>query len=131
MQEKWSLRFIRIAALFGFVGAALGAHMAGSGSHAFKPVHAHILLVGWLSLFSWGIFYKVYQVRARQLIAYQGWTGIIGAIGLSIGMWLQYLRPFDVDETLALIFYIIGGTILLASFALFVIVTLFIHKKGE
>lgn len=131
MQEKWSLRLIRIAALFGFVGAVLGSHMAGSGSYAFKPVHAHILLVGWLSLFSWGIFYKVYQVRARQLIAYQGWTGIIGATGLSIGMWLQYLRPFDVDETLALIFYIIGGTILLASFALFVIVTLFIHKKGE
>lgn len=131
MQEKWSLRFIRIAAIFGFIGAVLGSHMAGSGSHAFKPVHVHIILVGWLSLFSWGVFYKVYQVRANKLITYQGWTGIIGATGLSIGMWFEYLRPFDVNESLVLIFYMIGGTILLASFALFAIVTLFTNREGE
>lgn len=131
MQEKWSLRLIRIAALFGLIGTVLGSHMAGVGSYAFKPIHVHILLVGWLSLFAWGVFYKIYKVRANKLITYHGWTAIIGAIGLSVGMWLQYLRPFDVNETLALIFYIVGGTILLVSFALFVIVTLLTDKEGD
>ena len=79
MREKWSLRLIRISALFGLLGTVLGSHMAGAGSYAFRPIHAHILLVGWLSLFAWGVFYKIYKVRANKLITLHGWTAIIGA----------------------------------------------------
>ncbi|MET3576851.1 hypothetical protein ACFFIY_06690 [Bhargavaea ullalensis] len=131
MQEKWSLRLMRVAALFGLLGTILGSHMAGSGSYAFRPVHAHILLVGWLSMFAWGVFYKLYTVRTPKLVLIQGWTGIIGAIGLTAGMWLQFLKPFNVNETFSLIFYIVGGTILLLSFALFVAVTFMTEKKAS
>lgn len=131
MQEKWSLRLIRIAAIFGLIGTVLGSHMAGSGSPAFRPIHAHILLVGWLSLFAWGVFYKIYKVRAKKLLTVQGWTGIIGAIGLTTGMWLQFMQPFGVNETLSLILYIVGGTILLISFALFVIITFLTEKENK
>lgn len=130
MQQKWSLRLIRISAIFGLIGTVLGSHMAGAGSYAFRPVHAHILLVGWLSMFAWGVFYKVYKVRARKLITAQGITAIIGSIGLTVGMWLQFLKPFDMNELFSLLFYIIGGTILLISFALFVVVT-FLTEKEE
>ena len=33
MQEKWSLRLIRVAAIFGLIGTVLGSHMAGAGSY--------------------------------------------------------------------------------------------------
>ena len=128
MQEKWSLRLIRISAIFGLIGTVLGSHMAGAGSYAFRPIHAHILLVGWLSLFAWGVFYQIYKVRAKKLVTFHGWTAIIGAIGLTSGMWLQFMKPFGVNETLSLILYIVGGTILLISFALFVIMTLLTEK---
>ena len=131
MQETWSLRLIRIAALFGLVGTVLGSHMAGSGSYAFRPIHAHILLVGWLSVFSWGVFYKIYKVRATKLIALHGWSAIIGSIGLTTGMWLQFIKPFNINETFALVFYIVGGTILLASFALFVVITFLTEKTSK
>ncbi|WP_438313115.1 hypothetical protein [Sporosarcina sp. FA9] len=131
MQEKWSIRLIRIAALFGLIGTVLGSHMAGSGSYAFRPIHAHILLVGWLSMFAWGVFYRIYKVHAKKLVSAHGWTAIIGSIGLTTGMWLQFMKPFSVNETLALIFYIIGGTILLVSFGLFVILTFLIEKGGK
>ena len=131
MQEKWSLRLIRVAAIFGLIGTVLGSHMAGAGSPAFRPIHAHILLVGWLSLFAWGVFYKIYKVRAKKLIALHGWTGIIGAVGLTTGMWLQFMKPFNVNETLALIFYIVGGTVLLVSFALFAVITFMTEKKSS
>ncbi|WP_203249035.1 hypothetical protein [Sporosarcina beigongshangi] len=131
MQEKWSLRLIRVAAIFGLIGTVLGSHMAGAGSYAFRPIHAHILLVGWLSLFAWGVFYKIYKVRAKKLVTLHGWTGIIGAIGLTTGMWLQFMKPFNVNETLALIFYIVGGTVLLVSFALFAVITFMTEKKGS
>lgn len=131
MQQKWSLRLIRIAAIFGLIGTVLGSHMAGAGSYAFKAVHAHILLVGWLSLFSWGVFYRIYKVRAKKLLTIQGWTGIIGAIGLSAGMWLQFLKPFNVNEVFSLILYIVGGTVLLISFALFAVITFLTEKEGK
>jgi hypothetical protein len=131
LQEKWSLRLIRLAAVFGLIGTVLGSHMAGTGSYEFRPIHAHILLVGWLSVFSWGVFYRIYKVRAKKLISLHGWTGVIGAIGLTAGMWIQFLRPFGVNETFSLIFYIVGGTILLVSFALFVVVTFLTEKTGN
>lgn len=123
MHGIWSKRLIRFAAIFGLVGAVLGSHMAGAGSLAFRPVHAHILVVGWLSLFAWGIFYKVYHTKAVKLMAAQGWTGIIGAAGLSIGLWLQYLQPFGDAKAMILPVYIGGGVILLISFFLFLLVT--------
>ncbi|MDV6378734.1 hypothetical protein ORD22_10950 [Sporosarcina sp. GW1-11] len=128
MQDKWSLRLIRIAAIFGLIGTVLGSHMAGNGSYAFRPIHAHILLVGWLSMFAWGVFYKIYRVRAKKILTLQGWTGIIGSIGLTTGMWLQFMQPFNINETVVLIFYIVGGTVLLISFALFVVVTMMVEK---
>src|SRR5690625_7997000 len=89
MEQKWSLDLTRIAASVGVIGTVMGSHMAGAGSPAFRPVHAHILLVGWLSMFAWGIFYKNYKVNASKLISVQAWTGIIGTIGLTGGMWLR------------------------------------------
>ncbi|MDW0118329.1 hypothetical protein QTL97_15455 [Sporosarcina thermotolerans] len=131
MQEKWSIRLIRISAIFGIIGAFLGSHMAGAGSYAFRPIHAHILLVGWLSVFAWGVFYRIYKVRAKKMVAAHGWTAIIGSIGLTAGMWLQFMKPFDVNETFALIFYIVGGSVLLVSFVLFVLITFLIEKEGR
>lgn len=130
MTEKWSLRLIRIAAIFGLIGTILGSHMAGAGSYAFRPIHAHILLVGWLSMFAWGVFYRLFTVKYKKLVTFHGWTAILGAIGLTTGMWLQFLRPFNVSETFSLIFYIVGGSILLISFGLFVIVT-FAAERGR
>ncbi|MBO1004647.1 hypothetical protein ACFSKI_09285 [Pseudogracilibacillus auburnensis] len=123
MHDVWSKRLIRFAAIFGLVGAVLGSHMAGAGSLAFRPVHAHILVVGWLSLFAWGIYYKAFRVKATKLMAAQGWSGIIGAAGLSIGLWLQYLQPFGDAKAIILPVYIGGGVILLLSFFLFVLIT--------
>jgi hypothetical protein len=131
MEAKWSLRLIRIAAIFGLIGTVLGSHMAGAGSPAFRPIHAHILLVGWLSLFAWGVFYRIYKVRVKKLITIHGWTGIIGAVGLTSGMWLQFMQPFGVNETLSLILYIVGGTVLLISFALFVVITFLTEKENK
>lgn len=128
-RERWSIRLIRIAAIFGLVGTLLGSHMAGSGSYAFRPVHAHILLVGWLSMFAWGAFYRIYKVRAKKLLTAHGWTAILGSIGLTAGMWFQFIQPFGVNKAYSLVFYIGGGSILLVSFALFIFITFMIEKE--
>ena len=129
MHKKLSLQLIRLSAIFGIIGAYLGSHMAGAGSYAFRPIHAHILVVGWLSLFSWGVFYRLFTIKFPKLALVHGWTAMIGAIGLTIGMWLQFMQPFGINETFSLIFYIVGGSTLLLSFALFVVVTFAIDQR--
>lgn len=122
--NNYSKILLRFSALFSVIGAFLGAHMAGAGSYAFRPIHAHILVVGWLSLFAWAVYYKIFYLKQSLLARLHVWTAIIGSIGLTAGMWLQFLKPFNLPDVFSLIFYIAGGSILLISFVFFLILTL-------
>lgn len=131
MEQKWGLRLIQVAALFGIIGTYLGSQMAGEMDYSLRPIHAHLLLVGWLSVFAWGIFYKVYRVRVKRLVAVQGWFAILGAFGLTFGMWMYNLNPFQLNETFVLVFFIAGGSLLLLAFVLFAIITFLTEKDNK
>lgn len=128
LEKKWSLRLIQFSAIFGFIGTYLGSHMAGQMDYALRPIHAHILLVGWLSVFAWGVFYRLYTVKYKKLVTIHGFLAMIGAIGLTAGMWFYNLNPFNMNETFILIFFIAGGTILLLAFLLFAVITFLTEK---
>lgn len=131
MEQKWSLRLIRYAALFGIFGTYLGSKMSGEMDYSLRPIHAHILLVGWLSVFAWGIFYKAYKVRYKKLVAVHGWLAILGSFGLTFGMWMYNLNPFQLDDSLVLVLFIVGGSLLLLAFLLFAIITFFTEKDQQ
>ncbi|MBU5347261.1 hypothetical protein AK95_04065 [Paenibacillus sp. LC231] len=131
MEQKWSLRLIRYAALFGILGTYLGSKMSGEMDYSLRPIHAHILLVGWLSVFAWGIFYKAYKVRYKKLVAVHGWLAILGSFGLTFGMWMYNLNPFQLDDSLVLVLFIVGGSLLLLAFLLFAIITFFTEKEQQ
>ncbi|HLR75380.1 MAG TPA: hypothetical protein VK077_08905 [Virgibacillus sp.] len=121
--NHYSKLLLRFSALFALLGAFLGSHMAGSGGFQFKSLHAHILVVGWLTLFAWAVYYKVFTPAKTFIATLHVWTAIIGSIGLTSGIWLYYVKPFDIAGPFPLIFFIVGGTILLISFLLFVFLT--------
>src|SRR5699024_12454796 len=93
------------------------------GSSSFRSILVYILVIGWLSLFVCAVYFKVFYKKMSNLAATQVAIGIIGAIGLTVGMWLQYLQPFNINDVFSLIFYIVGGSILLISFVLFMLLT--------
>jgi len=130
MEQKWSLILIRYAALFGILGTYIGSKMSGEVDYSLRPIHAHILLVGWLSVFAWGIFYKNYKVKEKykKLVAIQGWLAIFGSFGLTFGMWMYNMNPFQLNDTLVLILFIVGGSLLLLAFLLFAIITFLTEK---
>jgi predicted histidine transporter YuiF (NhaC family) len=57
-----SERLIHIAAVYLVVGAVIG--MGISQKFTLQPVHAHILVAGWLSLAMAGVIYKLYPAAA-------------------------------------------------------------------
>ncbi|MEG0384400.1 hypothetical protein [Solibacillus cecembensis] len=123
VEKKWSIRLIRLAAIFGLIGAVIGSDMSGSGNYAMRPVHAHILVVGWLSIAVWALFYRTFTVKSKKLVNLHGWTAVIGTIGLTVGMLFYNVNPFNFNETFTLIFFIVGGTILLISYVIFIWIT--------
>src|SRR5690606_26752819 len=128
-QQKWAMHLIRFAAVSGFIGVLIGSIMSGDMNYSLRPVHAHFVLVGWLSVFAWGIFYYSVPVRKLIFVKIQSVLGMIGAFGLCTGMWLHYLNPLDTNETMNMVFFIVGGSLLLIAFFLFIIVTFFVTKK--
>ncbi|WP_320415374.1 hypothetical protein [Psychrobacillus antarcticus] len=83
MSSFWQ---IRVAAMFGLIGAAMCAHMAGAGSYQLRPIHAHILVVGWLNLFSWGVYNHLSHILTHKFAALHVFKTLIGAIGLTNSM---------------------------------------------
>jgi hypothetical protein len=47
--------FLRVAVVFAITGMALGIYMGAAQDFALSPVHAHINLVGWVSMFLAGL----------------------------------------------------------------------------
>ena len=60
-----SMRFLLTAALWGIIGMLLGIIMGAKQDFSMSPVHAHINLLGWVSLAIYGIVYRLYPVMAE------------------------------------------------------------------
>lgn len=121
---SYSKMLLVASAVFGVIGVFMGGHMAGAGSYALRPVHAHVLVVGWLSLFAWSIFYKVYRPKKSLLTKLHVWTALIGTIGLCSGMYVFMLDVIPLPDVASLVYYIVSGTILMISYILFLILAI-------
>src|SRR5690625_2935503 len=108
--NQYSTLLLRFSAVFALLGAFIGSHMAGAGTFEFLSIHAHILVDGWLSLFAFAIFYKIFTPAYEKLASAHVWTAIIYWIGITVGMCFRYVAPFGIatDGSFFLIFFIVG-----------------------
>ncbi|MDF2650046.1 MAG: hypothetical protein K0Q73_5851 [Paenibacillus sp.] len=120
--SKW---LIRVAAIYSLIGALLGSDLAGRKDYTMVPAHAHILVVGWLTLFAYGIFYYVFKEISMQRTAkLHVWTSMIGGGLMPLGMLLYY----KMENTATMLAFIVPASILLIAIVLFIIL-LFFDKK--
>jgi hypothetical protein len=61
--------FLRLAVLYLIAGVGLGLQMAATNNHSMFPVHAHLNLLGWVSLTLFGLFYRVVPAAATTTLA--------------------------------------------------------------
>lgn len=78
--------FLRIAVLFGLVGMGLGIRMGILHDFTFAPVHAHLNLVGFATLFLAGLFYRVVPAADGLLARIHLGLAAPGALALTIGI---------------------------------------------
>ncbi len=61
--------FLRLAVLYLLVGVSLGLYMAASHDHTMHPVHAHLNLLGWVTMALFGLYYRSVPEAARTTLA--------------------------------------------------------------
>jgi len=59
----------RAAVVFAIAGMVMGIAMAVIQNHAVMPAHAHLNLLGWVSLAIFGIYYRLNSVLDRSRLA--------------------------------------------------------------
>lgn len=109
---RYDIIFIAAALACLVVGEGMGLWMGAAHDFALRPVHAHLNLVGWMTLALYGLIHRAYPGLAQSRVAgIQCSLAIAASIALSVGIAVAIL----VDEPrLAIVasFAVIAATLL-------------------
>jgi hypothetical protein len=96
-------------------GMAWGIAMAISQNHSAMPAHAHLNLLGWVSLFLFGIYYRLHpSLEPTRTASLQVGIWIAGTVVLVVGVALIYSGHAEAEPVAG-----IGSFILLFGMLLF------------
>lgn len=105
----------RAAIIFIIIGMSMGIFMGASGDHTLTPSHAHLNLVGWVSLFLISIYYRLHpETDVSRLAQIQVGIWMVGTVIMATGIALLSLGN-PIGDPLA----IIGSITILADMVFF------------
>lgn len=115
------------AAVAALVGMALGIAMGISQDFNLAPAHAHLNLLGWVTMAIYGLYHR----GAGRMTGVAGWTqvgsGALGAALMAGGLGL-YLQDHD-DRFVPLV--ILGSLLVVAAMLMFLGLVLHDLRKGQ
>ncbi|MBM3601562.1 MAG: hypothetical protein FJX35_25475 [Alphaproteobacteria bacterium] len=115
MTEAIANRYFRAAVLYAILGMAWGISMAMSGNHTTYPAHAHLLLLGWVSMVLYGAIFRLCPRSAEGTLARSHfWIANVGLIVMIPGVSLIFAGYPDAEPLAAT-----GSIITIASMLLF------------
>jgi cbb3-type cytochrome oxidase subunit 1 len=88
-----STRFLRIASVYFVVAVALGLYMGVTSQFTQVPVHAHLNLLGWVSMALFGLIYHAWPVAGETKLA----------------TWHFWLHNLSVPVFMMLLFMMLAG----------------------
>lgn len=100
--------FFVTGALFVLVGMVLGGFMGAHEDFRLTPVHAHINLVGWVTMALYGTFYAL---TAKTMSKRLAWTNyVLGTVAVLI--MAPFLAAYLLTQNKAYLGAVIGGEML-------------------
>lgn len=110
-------KLIKIASIYFVVGICLGMFMSISHRFDFASVHAHINLLGWVSLALAGFVYHVFPKSAESVLAkIHFWLHNIGLPIMMIGLFILVSGIANTEPVIA-----VGGTLTSIGIIIFMI----------
>ncbi|MSO75688.1 MAG: hypothetical protein EXQ87_02085 [Alphaproteobacteria bacterium] len=114
MTEAFANRYFRAAVLYALIGMIWGIAMGVSRDHSTYPAHAHLLLLGWVSMALYGAVYRLCPKAAEGAVPRaQFWLAQVGLIVMIPGVAL--VHSGHAGEPLA----IAGALVTILAMALF------------
>ena len=109
--------FLRLAVFYFVVGVAMGIGMAASQDHSLLPVHAHLNLLGWVSLALFGLFYRaVPAATSSPLAKAHFWLYVPALLVQMVLLTLLYRGNESITPALGLASVLVGlGTLCFAA----------------
>jgi len=99
-------KFVLTGLGYAIVGMALGIFMAASKDHGHMVTHAHIMLIGFVVSFVYGLCHKLWLNNITSKLAIiQFYVHQVGAIIILVGLFLYYGKFISletIDPVLAL-----------------------------
>ncbi len=91
-------KFILTSFGYATIGLALGIFMAASKDHGHLVTHAHIMLIGFVMSFVYGVCHKLWlnNVVSKLSLA-QFYIHQVGTIGVVIGLFLYYEKLVSIE----------------------------------
>ncbi|PHP66901.1 hypothetical protein CSC94_12445 [Zhengella mangrovi] len=105
--------FFATAALWVTVGMAWGIHMSASGDHMLRSAHAHLNLIGWVTMGLFGVYYHLVPDAAGRMLAKVHYAvALLGVLTIVPGIVMAVTQQ---GETLAKV----GSMLTLLSMVIF------------
>lgn len=108
----------KIGSLTALVAVSLGIYMGISHDHSLAPVHVHLNLIGWVSMFLFGLFYKAHPSVIGPIAAAQVLLSAVGFITMMCGLAGLLITAHPAFQPLT----VIGSLSVWFGFALFALI---------
>jgi len=115
-----SRTWFRLAALYFAIGVVLGVAMGASGDHSLFAVHAHVNLLGWVSMALFGVIGALHpSMTEGRAAAVQFWTYNLG-VPVMLGALTLRLKGFaSIEPLIGVASILIGVSVLLFAWLVF------------
>ena len=91
-------KYITTALGYAIIGMMLGIYMAASKDHGHMVTHAHIMLIGFVVSFIYGLCHKLWlNNTSSKLATVQFYIHQLGAIGIVVGLFLLYGKHVELE----------------------------------
>jgi hypothetical protein len=105
----------KIGSFTALIGVSLGIYMGISHDHSLAPVHVHLNLIGWVSMFLFGLFYKAHPAAIGKVAIAQVLLSALGYIAMLSGLAGLLITAHPAFQPLT----VIGSLMVWAGFVLF------------
>lgn len=92
-------KFVLTALGYAIIGLSLGIFMAASKDHGQLVTHAHIMLIGFVVSFIYGLCHKLWLNNCvNKLSLAQFYIHQVGTVGIVVGLFLYYGKFVSLEK---------------------------------
>ena len=114
--DRLDLKFLALGAAMLVVGVGMGTYMGIAHDFQLSPVHAHVNLVGWVSLSLFGIVYRLFpELQAGRLARAHFLLAAPSALLFPAGIYMAVMHGKPLLSGVAALMWLTGTILFLVQ----------------